>query len=687
MNRVDTSNLTARLALMLLLALPASAAEPDTYPMMSSLNLPAGAASLALPATVVAGDSEALAQTLRLQDSTGREVPFAILTSESPDEGQVTSVSWEPMTPPEGPAGMQIGAWWVGASDVPLDALRFDMADLRRGPWVVRLYAEGTPGGEATWVQVGQEQFLYGLHAIDGATSTRDRVRLPHARGPFKVVIIGERPPVVASIEGLAITGHHVEPVSEEVQVAGPVYTEDGAARYTLDLSGPRAVSGLTLHVSEPIFSRAVTVSAGESDARGRNSSSQLSSQPIARAMIGDVQMDETSIRGIHLTTDRLVVEVQGGRDEPLTLSGATVESVGALLLAPDAGAAPHTLYFGGTEPDAASDVAIAADEIARVATRYAGGPLSLLPNPEYVPHPTREGLDGVAAPINLALWKWERPIVADPGWTRIMIDGAVLLHAQPGLADLRVVDRDGRNVPYDVRPASTEVEVPLGEMKRVEQGETSDLSFTLPADVGVVRRIELDTDATTFSRRVDIVRDRGSLSETLRSVDWIGIGSPHRLCVDLNEPLGAALMVRIHNGDDPPLRVTGVHAWTRGSELRTNVPEGGARLVYGNRRAEPPSFDLALLSSTIGAVPTHPGTLGPETAGAGVAMTLVDQGLVAVGFGALGLGLVALLIGALRPVKAAPAATSPPGSPSPGETDPTQTAGPPPPADPATLS
>lgn len=680
MNRANHPSFTTRpSALLLLLALPALAAEPDSYPMMSSVSLPSGAAGLALPAAVVAGDSEALAQTLRLQDSTGREIPFAILTSRTSSEGESTSVNWESMSPPDGPAGMQIGAWLVGASDVPLDALRFSMSDFQHGPWIVRIYT----GETAAWVQVGQEQFLYSLHGVDGNISTRDTVRLPHRRGPFKVVIIGEREPIVASIDGLAYAGDHVDAVSEELTVAGPVFTESGSARYTIDLPGPRAVSGLTLQVSEPIFSRAVAVSANEDDA----GASYLTTYPIARAMIGDVRMDETSIRGISLATDRLVIDVQGGRDEPLTITGATVDSVGALLLAPDSGQGPHTLYFGGTEPDSASDVAIAADEIARVATRYEGGPLSLVPNPDYVPRPTREGLDGIAAPVNLALWKWERPIVAEPGWTKVLIDGPVLLHAQPDLADLRVVDQDGRNVPYDLRPAAAEVEIPLGEMKRTENGKASEISLMLPADVGLVRRIELDTDATTFSRTVDIVRDRGSFSETLRSVEWVGTGSPHRLILDLNDELGSAVMVRIHNGDDPPLAVTGVRAWTRGSELRTNVPEGGARLVYGNRRADAPSFDLALISSALSRVPTHPGTLGPETKGAGVAMTLVDQGLVAVGIGALGLGLVALLIGALRPVKVAAPATSPPDSPTAGETDATQVGPPAPPADPTPLS
>ncbi len=648
-------------ALALLVTTLAHAAEPVTYPLMATVTLPSGAAGLFLPATVVAGDSQTLSQSLRLQDASGAERPFTVLmSSRSSEGGDSKTVNWEPMTAPEVAPGLTAGAWLVAESDVPLDGLRFTMDDYTRGPWIARVYAHGAATDPETgWTQVGEDQFLWALQGNSGGTSLRDTIRLPHKRGPYKVVVSGQQQPTVSTIEGIVYAGDHVDPATETVKVEGPVYTEEGDARYTIDLPGPRAVCGLSLQVAEPIFSRSVSVSTGD-----ENGSS--ASFPIARAMIGEVRLDETEVRDLDLTTDRLILDVQGGRDEALTITGATVSSVGALLLTPNAGQPPQTLYIGGTEPDSASDVAIAADEIARVATRYAGPELVPVANPVYVARPTREHLDGAAEPLNLALWKWQRPVVADPGWTSIAIDGSVLLHARPNLSDLRLVDKDGNNLPFDLRDAPTEVEVPLGPMKRTENGSASEITLSLPPDTGNIRRIELDTDDTTFSRTVEILRDRGGFSETLRSVVWQGTGKPHRLVLDINDELGAGVMVRVQNGDNPKLSVTGVHAWTLGHELRANVPAGGARLVYGNRRAESPQFDLSLIRDSLGRVPMQPGTLGPESASGGVVMSFLDEGLVGVGMAALGVGLLALLIGAMRPIKppADPAPASPPPAP-----------------------
>ena len=191
--------------------------------------------------------------------------------------------------------------------------------------------------------------------------------------------------------------------------------------------------------------------------------------------------------------------------------------------------------------------------------------------------------------------------------------------------------------------------------MVRVENGQSSEIRLDLPPDLGPIRRIELSTDASVFSRTVDIVRDRGTFSETLRSVEWVGSGAPQKLVLELNDELGSALMIRVHNADDPPLAVTGVRAWTQGSELRTRVPEGGARLVYGNRKAHAPDFDLSLLGDDLGRVRTHPGTLGPEQAGVGLPMSWFDSALVFASVTALGAGLLALMVGAIRKPKVAP--------------------------------
>jgi hypothetical protein len=411
-------------------------------------------------------------------------------------------------------------------------------------------------------------------------------------------------------------------------------------------LPGTRALSGIRLHVDDAIFSRWVTLS-------GLNADAYTQSFQIERAMVGDVRIDETAFLDIPAgaVTDQIVIEVAEGRDQPLSIRGATVYSVGALLVTPDAGPAPQTLYFGGTEPDSGSDIAIAADELARIATKVPADAPALVgvPNPSFVPRATREGLDAPGQALNLALWPWERVIDGAAGWVRVTVGSGDLVHARGDRGDLRVVDSAGRSVPYQLRRDVREVELKLGEPVRTERGSDSELLIPLPADTGMVRRIELRTDQAVFSRTVELLRDRGSMTEALRSVSWTSSGSPAPLSLDVHDDLGAALLIRIQNGDDAPLPVTAVRAWSEESELLFRMPDGGARLIYGNRRASEPDFDVSMVMASRGRAPIASAALGAEQHAVGVPMSSFDVALVYIAFGGLAIGLVALAIGGLR--------------------------------------
>ena len=632
-----------KIALLALLCFVSSqagvqAAEPQTYEMMATLSLPAGPAGVLLPADVVAGDAEALAQTLRLQDATGAERKFTVLTSRSSDAGEVRFVEWTPDDRPDDPEGSR--AWLLSASDVPLDALRVSMDDYAAGPWRAQLYKQAGGG----WSLVGEDQFLYAWQGGPTGSLIRNTLDIPHLRGPFRLVVRGKNSPTVASIDGTVYAADHVAPLAEELSVEGPIATERGEARYTIRLPGMRALSGIRLHVDDAIFARWVTLS-------GLNADSYTPAFQIERAMVGDVRIDETAFLDIPAgaVTDRIYIDVADGRDQPLAIRGATVYSVGALLVTPDAGPAPQTLYFGGTEPDSGSDIAIAADELARIATKLPADGVVGAVNPLFVPRATREGLDAPGLALNLTLWPWERVIEGAPGWVRVPIGSGDLAHARWDRADVRVVDAAGRSIPYELQRDVREVELTLGPPVRTESGSDSELLIPLPEGTGSVRRVELRTEQAVFSRTVELLRDRGSMTEALRSVLWTSTGSPAPLSLDVNAEVGSALLIRIQNGDDAPLPVTGVRAWSEEGELQFRMPEGGARLVYGNRRASAPDFDVSMVMGSRGRAPIASAVLGAEQRAAGVPMSSLDVALVYVAFGGLAIGLVALAIGGLR--------------------------------------
>ena len=634
-----------RIALLTLLCFVSTnsgvqAAEPQTYEMMATLSLPAGPAGVLLPADVVAGDAEALAQTLRLQDVTGAERQFTVLTSRDADPSEARLVEWAPDDRPEDPAGARV--YLLSASDVPLDALHVTMDDFAAGPWRAQVYKQSGGG----WSLVGEDQFLYAWQGGPTGSLIRNTLQIPHLRGPFRLVLRGKNSPAVSGIEGTAYAADHVVPLAEELTVEGPVMTERGDARYTLRLPGTRALSGIRLNVDDAIFARQVTLS-------GLNTDAYTQAFQIERAMVGDVRIDETAFMDIPAgaVTRQIFIDVAEGRDQPLAIRSATVYSVGALLVTPDAGPAPQTLYFGGTEPDSGSDIAIAADELARIATMLPADAPALVGvvNPLFVPRATREGLDAPGQALNLALWPWERVIEGPPGWVRVQIGAGDLVHARSDRADLRVVDTAGRSIPYVLQQNVGEVELTLGEPVRTESGSDSELMVALPAGSGAVHRIELRTDQAVFSRTVELLRDRGSMTEELRSVSWSSSGSPAPLLLDVNSDVGPALLIRIQNGDDAPLPVTGVRAWSQISELLFRNPEGGARLVYGNRRSSAADFDVSMVMASQGRAPVGTAALGAEQRAAGVPMSSLDVALVYLAFAGLAVGLVSLAVGGLR--------------------------------------
>lgn len=648
------------------LVTPAGAASPDTYAMMAPLALPAGPAAVLLPAAVVASDPDALGTSMRLEDANGVEHPFTVLTSRGsgfgPDSGILISalggdrpgyrsgpLRWEPDV-----GDPQLLA--IDAADQPIDGIIVAMADYEEGPWVAQL--EGRT--ESGWAALGPEQLLYVWHGSgDGASTVRDTVDVPHQPGPFRLRLHGAKPALVSGLQAMYLGAQHVDPVTEAATVEGPVARGDGGVRYTVRLPGPRVVTGLALTIDEAILARDITVSVPQHEDAGVR-------KRIERAQVGDVRIDETALTRLDLgpASDTLYVDVAEGRDQPLHITGAAVSSVGALLITPDAGPAPQTLYFGGTEPDQPSEVAIAADELARIGARVPADGIVPVPNPAFVPRPTRVGVDEAGAPLNLALWRWERAIVGGPGRVRVSIDAGALAHGLPGLDDLRVVDADGRSIPYTVAPSAAPLALELGPVERVERGGDSEITVALPAGAGVVGRIELDSDQPVFARDVELVRDRGAYTETLRSVRW-DASAGRTLAIDVDEPLQGALLIRIRNGEDRPLAIRAVRAYAVGHELLVRVPEGGARLIYGNRRASAPDFDLALVQDA-GDASVSPATVGPEQRVAGAAMTWMDRALMGAAFAGLAAGLLALTVGALR---RRPVSDSPPdagGSPPP---------------------
>ncbi|MFZ5482279.1 MAG: hypothetical protein ACOZNI_36295 [Myxococcota bacterium] len=605
-------------------------ASPEAFPLRLDVALPErGPGRVELPADVVGAAPHLLDRTLLLVGAGGAGVPYTVVRS-GPD------VAWSEGTLSFRPAGEH--TWAVEGPDVPIDELVLLVEDLDDlGP--VR--------AEVRWGTEGRATAL--LYELD-AELRNDTIPLPGVGGPFLLTLTPLRDTTadLDLVRARTRPPELVPPVRERLAVGPPAITEHGTARWVVPLPGPRTVTAIELESPEPRFDREVRVG---HPGVGASEPSLEGWGRVRRLDVGAVKVERTRVAGLSVADDTLVFEIATDRGRPMEVTGVVVESVGAWLLANDAGAGPHVLYAGTTEPLEPYDLGMAAPALLRVAPPPSvAGPPS--PNPAFLPRATREGVDAPGPLVNFARFRWTRPIEGPPGWARLRLDADVLAHARPDLADLRVVDAAGAQIPYVTRATGWEAPLELGAMERTEDGSTSLLRVPLPRPDVPVATVRLATGADLFERTVEILRDRGRMTETLRYVQWRGSEQGGALAIAVNDRLGGDLLIRVQNGDNAPLPVTAVEATTAVWELRARIPEGGARLLYGAPGEHAPDYDLALLREEVLRTPVPEAKLGPEAATGTPELATRDRLLVIAGVVALALGLVGMTVRVLAGVQ-----------------------------------
>lgn len=637
--------------MMLVLVLLASAG-PEAWPWSGALDLPDDAAArVVLPPETLGADlaglePEALSARVRVEDARGGLVPHVVRTSrvEAPEtvglrHDQVERTTFE-----------------VSAADRPLDRLRLRFDDLAAdGPF--RVTVQAAEGGG--WRTLGAPTVIWAL--ADEAGIGRETVEVGGRTGPFRVIAepLAAGFPSLDDVVGEAGARDRVAPVVDEVVPEGPFLLEDGWARYVVRLPATRAVTAVELVADGEVYDREVRLggpslrTAALDDAFVAadllGSDWMAATGRVRRIRLGGATVDAAEVRlPVELATERLWVDVRTDRGRTLPVRAIRVVALGAELVLSDPGPPPQAIWVGARDEAVPTDLGTAIPELVRLAGPPRPAPV-LAPNPGFVPAPTREGLDGPGPVANLRRLRWVRAVEGAPGWVRVPLDAHVLAHARAGLADLRVVDAEGRLLPYLLEPEGELAEVALGPIERTEDGSRSHLAVSVPDPDLPLDTVLLTTPATRFERTVEILRDRGRATETLRVVPWVGDDVGSTLAVEVGQAVGNRLLVRLENGDDPPLPVEAVRA-TRGSwALRVRLPEGGARLAYGGPGVEAPSFDLALLRDEVLRMPVGEGRLGePEEAGRD-ALGAGERAVVLGAVGLLALGLVGLALRAAR--------------------------------------
>ena len=236
--------------------------------------------------------------------------------------------------------------------------------------------------------------------------------------------------------------------------------------------------------------------------------------------------------------------------------------------------------------------------------------------------------MPSAGAPIDATRFRHARRVPpAVPGLNALRLDAAVL--AGSDLQDVRLSDKEGRQVPYllEKQDEPLSLELPQPERLAGEPGAPgrSRYRVRLPYASLPACRIAIATPARVFERRVTLRIDRpaesGAEPESAEIAEPVWRHAEPEtpapaLVFTVPPPGSGEVTLVIDEGDNPPLPLERPKLLLPSYRLRFFGVEGESlTLLYGQPGLTAPRYDLALLAARLVGVAAHELTLAPEAA------------------------------------------------------------------------
>ncbi len=619
-----------------------------------------GLARLLLPAEVLLEVRPDLSD-LRVFDAAGSEIPFRVdsdarAASREPVtqlEARVLDVEREQGETPEGGEPWVREAYVLAAPEASPDGRGWELVlDSGLSRFVRRVEVQ-TRGSDGAFVASAESVPLFRL----GATTRRTRIPVPAGATPdLRVVITGHERLFLEPTFRFESARTPPAPEQLEIPLRELARGQDDGKTW-VELARPRGVAPdlLRLATTSAAFVRDVRVR----DLRPGDEDVRLGRGEVFR--VTDVEHLEVALATA--VGDRLRVEIVDG-DSPMLaeLAFTGVVRRPALVLPLAAGAPSAWLRFGGGRAfwphydlgslDAGGPAREAYDP-SRLETARLG---AIGPNPFYDAAPALAFAMHPAAAAEAALFEHRRALHIEPsaeGLARLRLAPEDLARARGDLADLRLVDAEGRQWPFLLERESTRVELAADVTAEALSGARSRYRIVprvqpVPADALV-----LEASAPFFERAFQLSEADRKQAAPLASGQ---LSKDARRPAPVTIPLGGArireLALVVEDRDDAPLEL-GARLVVPLPELYAAVPAGDYWLLLGDPDAAPPRYELEAVRALVlgvasaeieaGAIEPNPAFRASArlTAG-GAGRQLLEHGLI---WGAL-IGAVLVLGG-----------------------------------------
>ena len=243
-------------------------------------------------------------------------------------------------------------------------------------------------------------------------------------------------------------------------------------------------------------------------------------------------------------------------------------------------------------------------------------------------------------ARLDTSPFEYAREIAAgDAAFVSVRLDAAVLAHsAGPDgrFADLRIVDGSNRQIPWLIEPGAEPFPIAVTfeqastrapELRDTPERRQSVYRIALPYPRLSGAALVVRTDARVFRRPVQLGyerpadrRHRDAWFEPFATTLWehadpASAAPPLSLTLQPSDQSDVTMV--IEDGDNSALPIAAVQLRLPTYRLRFFRPASTPlRLLYGDDRAAPPSYDLALLAPSVLGAAAVDASLGPETGG-----------------------------------------------------------------------